>query len=597
MRSQTQTSRHHRLKHKVTPQLLEQTLEADQPMEADQPIETNQESPVVTYFSREASIRFFQDQLLGKSVKNLIHRAVTKSNSPHGKMHPKEVTMFLTISRFIASLSRTQRDTLATILCATTEATKKQMDQSYSEYLTNASFKHIPVPQTKQCLRSIFSEGKYAVFDNLPHPQVHILDDHSYILPSECVAHALAASTEPPITSNSLVKPMSLSQMAEDISGPNAIEGVSSIFVSFWSDDCEPNYSKTNRGSIWVLTMTIESKRSGSPNISQVYPMAVGLKKTDHTKVMEIIIKDIEKVQYKLGSNEFIMMYNGKTGKNERVSVHLLSVIQDQPEKRAFTMLMMGGSGYHGRWGYSANLSQLVETLPSCNECVADLEQNLGQADWQPRDCNECYQWLAHPPNKVIHTTPNPNYPEEELTDIGTIPVFELTYTKLKQAVRKAHEKIEAGDWEKNQGKEYLVTFGLNTEAQKEIIDNALNCRVLKDAINENNQTVIDDCNSVKQLHPKKYELWKWPPIWDTKLSIQQSPEPCMHQLFLGLVKTMCFEIQDWTALRNKYSSMRRVLEIMTLDVQKLRLSWCKIEPYRGEKLGGWVSENFLGFA
>jgi hypothetical protein len=102
--------------------------------------------------------------------------------------------------------------------------------------------------------------------------------------------------------------------------------------------------------------MTIKSRRSGSPNISQVYPMATGSKKTDHTKVTEIILKDIEKVQYELGSNNFVVMFNGKTGTNEKVSVHLLSIEQDQPEKRGFNWLMMGGSGYHGRWGYSAYL-------------------------------------------------------------------------------------------------------------------------------------------------------------------------------------------------------------------------------------------------
>lgn len=592
MRTLSQTSRHNRKKHKEAQQELEQQP-PEQAKEANQPMETIRESPVVKYFSREASTRFFQDQTLGRSVENLVHRAATKSTSPQGTLHPEEVTMFLIISRFIASMTRTQRDILAMVLCSTTRATKRQMEQQQTEGSSAPEFEHIAVPQTKQDLRSLFSEGKHAVFPNLPHPYVHVMDDHAYILPSECVAHSLAASTEPPITSMSSVNPLSLSQEADEISDPNTAEGVTTIFVSFWSDDCEPNYSKTNRGSIWVLTMTIESRRSGSPNISQVYPMATGSKKTDHTKVTEIILKDIEKVQYELGSNNFVVMFNGKTGTNEKVSVHLLSIEQDQPEKRGFNWLMMGGSGYHGRWGYSAYLPQLMETLPACDECVLDLEKNLGLPNWQPRDCDKCQSWFARP-NQVIRTKPDPNYPEDELTNNGTIPVFELTYAKLKEAVRKVHDKIGTGEWQKNHGREYLVTYGLNLEAQKEILDNALNCRVLKQAMEENNQEVIDACNHVKQFQPEKYKLWKWPPIWDTNLSLQQSVEPCMHQLFLGLVKTVCFEIQDWAALRNKYSSMRRALEETTLGLQKLRLSWCKIEPYRGEKLGGWVSENFM---
>ncbi len=30
--------------------------------------------------------------------------------------------------------------------------------------------------------------------------------------------------------------------------------------------------------------------------------------------------------------------------------------------------------------------------------------------------------------------------------------------------------------------------------------------------------------------------------------------------------------------------------------VQQLQLDWCKVLPYKGGKLGGWVLENYLGF-
>ena len=31
--------------------------------------------------------------------------------------------------------------------------------------------------------------------------------------------------------------------------------------------------------------------------------------------------------------------------------------------------------------------------------------------------------------------------------------------------------------------------------------------------------------------------------------------------------------------------------------MHKLRLSWCECQPHKGEKLGGWAHENFLGMA
>jgi hypothetical protein len=49
--------------------------------------------------------------------------------------------------------------------------------------------------------------------------------------------------------------------------------------------------------------------------------------------------------------------------------------------------------------------------------------------------------------------------------------------------------------------------------------------------------------------------------------------------------------------MRNQHSAMRRELEQRTIILEQLHLGWCKIQPYCGEKLGGWVSENFMAFA
>ena len=96
---------------------------------------------------------------------------------------------------------------------------------------------------------------------------------------------------------------------------------------------------------------------------------------------------------------------------------------------------------------------------------------------------------------------------------------------------------------------------------------------------------------------PDKHGYWKYPAMWDSGLDMQQITEPCMHLLFLGLVKNNCFQIQEWAAMRNQYSAMRRELEKRTTVLEQLHLGWCKIQPYKGEKLGGWVSENFMAFA
>ena len=59
----------------------------------------------------------------------------------------------------------------------------------------------IPVPTTKEQLQSIICEGNHicegncSLINNLPHPEVRTLDNHAYVLPSECIANLLAHGT------------------------------------------------------------------------------------------------------------------------------------------------------------------------------------------------------------------------------------------------------------------------------------------------------------------------------------------------------------------------------------------------------------------
>ena len=45
------------------------------------------------------------------------------------------------------------------------------------------------------------------------------------------------------------------------------------------------------------------------------------------------------------------------------------------------------------------------------------------------------------------------------------------------------------------------------------------------------------------------------------------------------------------------FSTLKKKLFEKVNLVHKLRLSWCKCQPHKGEKLGGWAHENFLGMA
>ena len=76
--------------------------------------------------------------------------------------------------------------------------------------------------------------------------------------------------------------------------------GRKSIFLSLWCDDYEPNYSKHNRGSVWMMTLTIQSSQCKNPSIHNVYPIAVAPKNTDgddHSKFIQIIVDDVKSLR------------------------------------------------------------------------------------------------------------------------------------------------------------------------------------------------------------------------------------------------------------------------------------------------------------
>ena len=108
---------------------------------------------------------------------------------------------------------------------------------------------------------------------------------------------------------------------------------------------------------------------------------------------------------------------------------------------------------------------------------------------------------------------------------------------------------------------------------------------------------MIQTIDAERQRDPARYSKWVPPAIWGSGLVIGQLAEAGMHLLFLGVVKTIIFVIQDWASLRQKSTSLRKELTTLTKHLEKKHLSWCKVLSFgKTKKLGSWFSENFMGF-
>ena len=70
-----------------------------------------------------------------------------------------------------------------------------------------------------------------------------------------------------------------------------------------------------------------------------------------------------------------------------------------------------------------------------------------------------------------------------------------------------------------------------------------------------------------------------------------------MHLLFLGVVKTTTREIHSWIKSRYQSQVFMSYVSGILESLKHFNLSWLNIIGYKGEKMGGWVSENYIPLA
>lgn len=116
------------------------------------------------------------------------------------------------------------------------------------------------------------------------------------------------------------------------------------IMITAWSDDFEPNsFSKTNRSSVWVKTVTIRTRNEIlKQSFRSTYPIAIGKKGDDHDEVERQLATDLARLK----SGKLGRFYCGKLKKEVKLYCDLFATLQDQPERRAANKLVAGNSIY-----------------------------------------------------------------------------------------------------------------------------------------------------------------------------------------------------------------------------------------------------------
>ncbi len=466
------------------------------------------------------------------------------------------------------------------------------------------------IPKCWNDIRNWYLEGARSILSNLPIPPVlKDVEQHSYVSITECIRHFLAhrGLSEIALIPTNLDQQMNeqvdhacISERARNILSQTG-QPLSS-YIMFWSDDVEPNRIKSNRGSIWLLTATIATHRENAHSMGNTFPIAVGKKGSNH----DPIISKVEKEMELLRTGAAPPFYIGPERKKVSIAFETFCTLQDQPERREFNSMRAGNGATTGRFGVSADHNALYSrnVLPACKTCLAKMEKALDEKKYQwPMDpCNACVRWdVLDDSHGIARWVAPKDYPETDRIvrqNDGTrlLRPTKITYETLKAAVDTAHDGYVNQGWSNQTCESYLEVEGLSTKYIDVVMDHCARSLSLKLAIAEPEKyaEILQDAKE----RAERYMKARYPSPWTRPtVTLELHPDVIMHLIFLGVVKTTIGQIQNCLSAQSKLNSFLKSTETYLKDFLTMSIDWIAIQPYQRGKMGGWVSENYLGFS
>ena len=517
-----------------------------------------------------------------------------------------EVKMQMGIAAFVSSLSRKQRSQFSCIVSAL-QTSILQRSQNINKNIKN-TWHYSVIPNNSTLTRNTYMEGQDALLQNLPHPIPFQLDsNHSYMRIKDMISHFMALNVrihelwtrkyvpndEGKSFSNIYQSP-AVNNIMQRVKNLYGDENILVLLGIEFSDDFDPNNSiKANRQSVWMKCVTVSPLSTDMHNMETTFPISFGPKGVSHEIVECHMVKELKHLQ---SPNEHNLFYYYRTQSMVRVHFEILISLQDQPERRGCCGLMLGQGSYAARWGYSCNFNAVSHSIVSCDKCYGELLENIGVTS-----CNKCTNWeIVGTGCTILESDPPDHFPANasHLTDTNKISPFQLSFDILKDAVKQAHNNWIQNSWDSKNVEAYLRTFCINKDSIKKIVNNAENINTQTFLTKNCAQYPIEYAALIERMRyePHEFEQWKAPSSWHRNVELPQHVDVIMHMVFLGVVKTVTYQIQEWTKLRGKYTAFLSYMLGTLCSLRSLNLSWLNILSYEGGKLGGWVSENYVGF-
>ena len=556
------------------------------------------------YFAHNAST-----ETPNKGPSYLVGMALCNTNSSYKYISDDDIVLHLLMATFVSSLTRNQRIEFGFILELINKKLRKQ-NETKDSAMNNSSdeTKKEPsiltrIPDSDADLRRWYTIGSHSILQNLPHPKITILDNHSYVSVKQCIADFLGKGYAPDKVSDvnkDRIRRLVDSPIAHQVynRARNYNKGVdpSDLIVLMgvqWSDDFEPNgSSKSNRGSVWLKTLTFVSDSYSNNELSDTYPVSIGLKSDNHDVIEHRFINDCADLRN--GKNN--IFYYMREKRNIYVHFELIASLGDQPERRSMNYLMLGNSTYLSRYRYIANVGAIWRNLPCCVDCYNGMRKYPHFLSTNIK-CDKCVTWNLMSQSPLMNYVIPKNYPCDIKGDDTTLKPEEITFELLKNTVTTATTNLMEGKWSETSTFVYCGAHGINVQGTKKLIDSvnnklALEYHTSKD-IQEVNKQNADSLLVDFKRNEKKYDIWCGGPFWNSSLSLNQFVDAIMHLVFLGVTKATQQLINSWIKVTKRSGVFNTVRKDIFKPITAMGLDWCKLL----DNESGWVSDNLLAFA
>ena len=476
---------------------------------------------------------------------------------------------------------------------------------------------HVRIPRNDNDARKTCLEGQYGIFNNLPCPNIHTVGGHACMKIEDVIAQHMAQGrgfefTESPPNDAS----DSVTRIYHEIHGCVAMDDLIYTMKSMnsssqptyygwfttWSDSFLRSYVKQKLNNVWMYTITLPDPDRNATSPFHTYCVAVGAGALDHTSVIDWYSKEIEVL---MKGKDY---YCGLRNQIVHAQLGVVAALADRPEK-SFTLktALLGVYGQIASWAAEIE----PDVLADCKKCFQRrcdkvMQDRHSQSNLPP--CQLCCQWDLNSKSRARTRVKVPDkYPTKCDDNSPTVPAgremsasyiapVRQTFSWLKEAVLFAAHNVSVGAWNKGVMEAYLRTCSIAGSVRDNIWRS---CRPSSsDSEHNENETngependgeINDGFTPIVGEHSNVV-----PAIWYSSLMMNAYLDCGMHLVFHGIVSYCVERMDEFMADHGLTQKFERLANVYLLDIQGLRLDWCKMKYFPKKQ---WLGENELGLA